>query len=39
MARLRPVMEGAYGLRFERFARYSPCGRPEDVAAELEPYV
>jgi alkanesulfonate monooxygenase SsuD/methylene tetrahydromethanopterin reductase-like flavin-dependent oxidoreductase (luciferase family) len=39
VARLRPVMEGAYGIPFERFARYCPCGRAEDVAAELEPYV
>ena len=39
VARLRPVMERAYGMEFERFARYAPCGRPEDVAAELEPFL
>jgi alkanesulfonate monooxygenase SsuD/methylene tetrahydromethanopterin reductase-like flavin-dependent oxidoreductase (luciferase family) len=39
VARLRPVMERAYGMDYERFARYCPCGRAEDVAAELEPYV
>jgi alkanesulfonate monooxygenase SsuD/methylene tetrahydromethanopterin reductase-like flavin-dependent oxidoreductase (luciferase family) len=39
VARLRPVMERAYGIGFERFARYCPCGRPEDVAAELEPFL
>jgi alkanesulfonate monooxygenase SsuD/methylene tetrahydromethanopterin reductase-like flavin-dependent oxidoreductase (luciferase family) len=37
--RLRPVMERSYGVDFERFARYCPCGRPQDVAAELAPYV
>jgi alkanesulfonate monooxygenase SsuD/methylene tetrahydromethanopterin reductase-like flavin-dependent oxidoreductase (luciferase family) len=39
LARLRPVMERAYGMEFERFERYAPCGRPEDVAAELEPFL
>jgi alkanesulfonate monooxygenase SsuD/methylene tetrahydromethanopterin reductase-like flavin-dependent oxidoreductase (luciferase family) len=39
LARLRPVMERAYDIEFERFARYCPCGRPEDVAAELVPFV
>jgi alkanesulfonate monooxygenase SsuD/methylene tetrahydromethanopterin reductase-like flavin-dependent oxidoreductase (luciferase family) len=39
VARLRPVMERAYGMEFERFARYTPCGRPEDVAAQLEPFL
>jgi alkanesulfonate monooxygenase SsuD/methylene tetrahydromethanopterin reductase-like flavin-dependent oxidoreductase (luciferase family) len=39
VARIRPVMEGAYALPFERFERYTPCGRPEDVAAALEPYL
>jgi alkanesulfonate monooxygenase SsuD/methylene tetrahydromethanopterin reductase-like flavin-dependent oxidoreductase (luciferase family) len=38
-ARLAPVMERAYALPFERFARYAPCGRPEDVAEALAPYV
>jgi alkanesulfonate monooxygenase SsuD/methylene tetrahydromethanopterin reductase-like flavin-dependent oxidoreductase (luciferase family) len=38
VARLRPVMEQAYDLPFERFARYAPCGPPEDVAAALAPY-
>jgi alkanesulfonate monooxygenase SsuD/methylene tetrahydromethanopterin reductase-like flavin-dependent oxidoreductase (luciferase family) len=39
VARLRPVMERSYNLPFERFARYCPCGRPEDLAAALAPYV
>jgi alkanesulfonate monooxygenase SsuD/methylene tetrahydromethanopterin reductase-like flavin-dependent oxidoreductase (luciferase family) len=39
IARLRPVMEGAYALPFERFERYTPCGTPEDVAAALEAYL
>lgn len=39
VARLRPVMERAYGLPFERFERYCPCGTPDDIAAALEPYV
>jgi alkanesulfonate monooxygenase SsuD/methylene tetrahydromethanopterin reductase-like flavin-dependent oxidoreductase (luciferase family) len=39
VARIRPVMEGAYGMSFERFERYTPCGRPDDVAAALEPYL
>jgi alkanesulfonate monooxygenase SsuD/methylene tetrahydromethanopterin reductase-like flavin-dependent oxidoreductase (luciferase family) len=39
VARIRPVMEGAYAMPFERFERYTPCGRPEDVAAALEPYL
>jgi alkanesulfonate monooxygenase SsuD/methylene tetrahydromethanopterin reductase-like flavin-dependent oxidoreductase (luciferase family) len=38
-ARLRPVMESAYGIEFERFERYCPCGRPEDVAEQLEPFL
>ncbi len=39
MARISPVFERSYGLPFERFERYTPCGRPEDVAAALAPYV
>jgi alkanesulfonate monooxygenase SsuD/methylene tetrahydromethanopterin reductase-like flavin-dependent oxidoreductase (luciferase family) len=38
MARISPVFERSYGLPFERFERYTPCGRPEDVAAALAPY-
>jgi alkanesulfonate monooxygenase SsuD/methylene tetrahydromethanopterin reductase-like flavin-dependent oxidoreductase (luciferase family) len=38
-ARLRPVLASSYGLPFERFERYCPCGRPEDIAAALTPYV
>ena len=38
-ARIRRVMEESYSLPFERFARYTPCGGPEDVAAALAPYV
>ena len=33
------VMEESYSLPFERFARYTPCGQPEDIAAALAPYV
>ena len=36
---LAPAMEGFYGLPFERFERYSPYGRPDDVAEFLQPYV
>jgi alkanesulfonate monooxygenase SsuD/methylene tetrahydromethanopterin reductase-like flavin-dependent oxidoreductase (luciferase family) len=36
---LAPAMEAFYGLPFERFERYSPCGRAEDVAEFLQPYV
>jgi alkanesulfonate monooxygenase SsuD/methylene tetrahydromethanopterin reductase-like flavin-dependent oxidoreductase (luciferase family) len=39
VARIRPVMEGSYGMQFDRFERYTPCGRPADVAAALEPYL
>jgi alkanesulfonate monooxygenase SsuD/methylene tetrahydromethanopterin reductase-like flavin-dependent oxidoreductase (luciferase family) len=37
--RVAAVMERAYGLPFERFARYVPCGTPDDVAAALQPYL
>ena len=33
------IMERSYSLPFARFERYTPCGRPEDIAAALEPYV
>jgi alkanesulfonate monooxygenase SsuD/methylene tetrahydromethanopterin reductase-like flavin-dependent oxidoreductase (luciferase family) len=36
---LAASMEALYQLPFERFARYSPHGAPEDVAAALAPYV
>jgi alkanesulfonate monooxygenase SsuD/methylene tetrahydromethanopterin reductase-like flavin-dependent oxidoreductase (luciferase family) len=39
VARISPVFERSYGLTFHRFERYTPCGRPDDVAAALEPYV
>jgi alkanesulfonate monooxygenase SsuD/methylene tetrahydromethanopterin reductase-like flavin-dependent oxidoreductase (luciferase family) len=39
VARIRPVMQRSYGIEFERFERYTPCGTPEDVAAALEPYL
>ena len=32
-------MEAAYGLPFERFARYTPCGTSEDVASALRPFL
>lgn len=37
--RITRVMERSYGLPFERFERYTPCGRPEDIAIALEPYL
>jgi alkanesulfonate monooxygenase SsuD/methylene tetrahydromethanopterin reductase-like flavin-dependent oxidoreductase (luciferase family) len=37
--RLAVTMEAAYGLPFERFARYAPCGPPEAVAEALAPYL
>src|SRR5580658_5084846 len=36
---LAPVMEAFYGLPFERFERYCPCGTADDVADFLAPYV
>jgi alkanesulfonate monooxygenase SsuD/methylene tetrahydromethanopterin reductase-like flavin-dependent oxidoreductase (luciferase family) len=38
-AHVAPAMEGFYATPFERFARYAPHGRPEDVAGFLAPYV
>ncbi|SNQ46817.1 conserved hypothetical protein [Frankia canadensis] len=37
-AALAAEMEGLYALPFERFARWCPAGRPEDVAEFLAPY-
>jgi alkanesulfonate monooxygenase SsuD/methylene tetrahydromethanopterin reductase-like flavin-dependent oxidoreductase (luciferase family) len=37
--RLAAAMEGLYRTPFEKFARYSPAGRPEDVAAFLQHYI
>lgn len=37
--RLAVTMEAAYGLPFERFERYAPCGPPEAVAEALAPYL
>ena len=39
VARITPVFERSYDLPFERFERYTPCGRPEDVAGALAPYL
>jgi alkanesulfonate monooxygenase SsuD/methylene tetrahydromethanopterin reductase-like flavin-dependent oxidoreductase (luciferase family) len=36
---LAEEMEALYGLPFERFARYCPAGRPQDVAEAVEPFV
>jgi len=36
---LAAAMEQLYQLPFSRFERYSPAGRPDDVAAALAPYV
>ncbi len=37
--RLAVTMEAAYGLPFDRFERYAPCGPPEAVAEALAPYL
>ena len=37
--RLAAEMEALYRVPFEKFARYSPYGRPEQVAEALRPYV
>ncbi len=37
--RLATRMEGFYKVPFESFERYSPYGRPADVAAALKPYL
>jgi len=36
---LGPAMEAFYQLPFDRFARWSPAGTPQDLAAFLVPYV
>ena len=33
------TMEGLYKTPFERFARYTPAGRPDDVAAAIAPFI
>jgi hypothetical protein len=38
-AAVAPTMEGMYGIPFERFERYSPCGIPDRIAEFLAPYV
>ena len=38
-ARLARRMEGFYKIPFDRFERYSPSGRPEDIAEFLGPYL
>ena len=37
--RLATATQVAYGLPFERFERYAPCGPPEAVAEALAPYL
>jgi alkanesulfonate monooxygenase SsuD/methylene tetrahydromethanopterin reductase-like flavin-dependent oxidoreductase (luciferase family) len=37
-AALRATMEGLYRIPFERFARWCPTGRPEDVAEFVDRY-
>ena len=37
--RLAPAMEATYRIPFEKFERYSPYGRSEDLAEFLSPYV
>ncbi len=34
-----PAMEAFYGIPFDAFARYTPCGTPDQVAEQLRPYV
>jgi alkanesulfonate monooxygenase SsuD/methylene tetrahydromethanopterin reductase-like flavin-dependent oxidoreductase (luciferase family) len=38
-ARAASVMKASYGLPFERFERYTPCGTPRDVVRALEPFL
>ena len=38
-ARVAPAMEAFYRMPYERFERWSPAGRPTDVAAFVAPYV
>jgi len=38
-ARVKQAMESFYRVPFERFERYTPCGTPADVAADLAAYV
>lgn len=37
--RLARRMEGFYQVPYERFERYAPCGRPEEIAEFLAPYL
>ncbi|MDP3767864.1 MAG: TIGR03619 family F420-dependent LLM class oxidoreductase [Dehalococcoidia bacterium] len=37
--RLARRMQGVYQIPYERFERYSPYGRPEDIAEYLAPYI
>jgi alkanesulfonate monooxygenase SsuD/methylene tetrahydromethanopterin reductase-like flavin-dependent oxidoreductase (luciferase family) len=37
--RLATTMKHAYGIPFERFERYCPCGPPETIAEALAPYL
>jgi alkanesulfonate monooxygenase SsuD/methylene tetrahydromethanopterin reductase-like flavin-dependent oxidoreductase (luciferase family) len=39
VARIGPVLRHSYGIAFERFARYTPCGPPGEVADALAPYL
>ena len=34
-----PAMERFYGIPFDAFARYTPCGTPDQLAEALRPYV
>lgn len=36
---LAPAMENFYGIPYERFERWSPAGRPKDVAEFIAAYV
>lgn len=37
--RVAEVMEPFYGMSFDRFARYTPVGTPDDIAAAIAPYI
>jgi len=37
--RVAKVMEDVYRIPFDRFERFCPCGTPEQITAELAPYV
>lgn len=37
--RVADVMEAFYGMPFDKFAKYTPVGTPDDIAARIAPYL